>query len=346
MPVERCFPDIARSRRTARWVFTTIAALPTAWAAWRFLTTGRADITMIVFVTPPAAFALWATLRMQRDAAVIDVDVELRTYSVVRNGKPCGSGSLDELGPLSMHLRRRKTEDGTTIEYVVVPAKHGDISLWEVQSAEEAREKMEALARAWRLPSQSLGGAVRAADAVDQPLHPRLRGDRAATVAAPLQPEWGLRIEPIFRGQAIVSTHRSWTPMIEAGILALGTLVLLAVGGYKGVLSVYRGAIEDPLDRVLLALMAAAALSLAWRLLRGALDTLVPGAVRVTERGVSYRWTRIAFSDIEEVTSAPGVEVVGDRRKLALPASFCPREADHALAHEIQRLILEIAPRH
>jgi hypothetical protein len=63
----------------------------------------------------------------------------------------------------------------------------------------------------------------------------------------------------------------------------------------------------------------------------------------VTDRGVSYRFSRMPFREIEEVTSQFPVEVVGDRRSLVLGTTFCPPAATEAVAHELQRLIIEVA---
>jgi hypothetical protein len=51
----------------------------------------------------------------------------------------------------------------------------------------------------------------------------------------------------------------------------------------------------------------------------------------------------MAFDQVEEVTASLPIEVVGDRRILSLAVSFCPPEATEAVAHELQRLILEAA---
>ena len=65
----------------------------------------------------------------------------------------------------------------------------------------------------------------------------------------------------------------------------------------------------------------------------------------MTDRGVAYRGRRLPFADIEKVTAGVPIEVVGDRRILTLPASFCPPPATGAVAHELQRLIIEVAPK-
>jgi hypothetical protein len=119
--------------------------------------------------------------------------------------------------------------------------------------------------------------------------------------------------------------------------------VLGAVSG-TGLLSTLRSAGGDLLDRIFLGLLAIVLLALLWKLWQGARDTFFPGAIQITEQGVRYRGSRMAFDEIEEVTGSIRIELVGDRRILAIPASFCPAEATNALTRELQRMILEVAP--
>jgi len=67
------------------------------------------------------------------------------------------------------------------------------------------------------------------------------------------------------------------------------------------------------------------------------------GTLRVTDAGVSYRRSRMAFEEIEEVAATFPVELVGHRRTMRLAPTFCPPAATTAVAHEIQRMILELA---
>ena len=310
---------------------------------------GVITITTIVFIVVPAALAaLGARLAFRHDL-VIEVDLNQRRYSVIREGKPTGSGPLDDLGPLAVSRRTRVSggsdDRRTVVEYVVNPAVHSKIDFHVLDTPGRARRKMEDLARAWQLPCRSLGGAVRAAKDLDVPLHERLRDDREAMVAAPLRPEWSLRIEPIFRGHAIVSTHRSWAPLAQSAFIVLAPLVVLWMTSSIGLVSTLREASGDLLDRVLLALLAVIGVALLGKLWQGMRDTFFPGAIHVNERGVSYRGSRMRYREIEEVTANIPIEIVGDRRILSLPASFCPPAAVGPLAHELQRLILEVAPR-
>jgi hypothetical protein len=349
MAVQRFLPEVARTRRAAGWVFIVIGVFFAAWLSWSAITAGRVNGTTLVFIALPALLAVWGLRLAFRHEVVVEVDLDQRTYAVIRDGKPGGSGPLDDLGPLAVSRRAHVLSTGeerrTVVEYVVSPAAHSKIDLYVRATPGKARRKMEALGRAWRLPCRSYGGAVRAAEALDQPLHERLRNDREARVEAPLRPEWGVRIEPIFRGHAIVSTHRSWAPLTQGALIALVPIVIVGATSSTGLLSTFREASGDLLDRVLLGLMAVVGVALLWKLGRGALDTFFPGTVRVTERGVSYRGRSMAFGKIEEVIANLPIEIVGDRRILTLPVSFCPREAVEPVAHELQRLILEVAPK-
>ena len=348
MAVQRFLPDVERTRRAAGLVGLAVGALGDTWLVWRVAATGRVTVTTVVFFALTTALAAWGVLLAFRPAVVLEVDPDTRTYAVIRDGKRSGSGPLDELGPLAVSRRTRDLGNSdkrrTIVEYVVSPAAHSKIDLHLLATPGKARQKMEVLARAWRLPCRSFGGDVRAAADLDTPLHQRLRSDGEAKAVAPLRAEWGLRIEPVFRGQSIVSTHRSWAPLTRGALLVLVPLVAVGATSSTGLLSTLREAGGDLLDRVLLGLMGVVALALLWQLWKGARDTFFPGVVCVTDRGVSYRGRRMSFDEVEEVIAGVPIEIVGDRRILNLAVSYCPREAVGPVAHEIQRLILEVAP--
>jgi hypothetical protein len=186
---------------------------------------------------------------------------------------------------------------------------------------------------------------VRAFEHLDAPLHVRLRGDAEALKPVPLKPEWNVGIGPIFRGQSIVSRHRSYAPLVSVSAFVALPILYLASGDIGGTIRTAEDMSGDPLGRVLLGLAGVVVLFMAGAVVRGALNTFHPGAIEVNDRGVSYRWRRMRFDQIEEITTGEQVEIVGDRRVMALPASFCPRAAVNAVAHELQRLILETAPK-
>ena len=352
MAVQRFLPDVERTRRGAGWVFIGIALALLAGVGWLVVRAGRVNGTgMVLLAAPLALLALGLYLALRRKE-VLDIDLDNRTYAVIRNGAKSASGPLDSLGPLTVKQRIRVTGSSdsgsrdrrTVIEYVVSAAVHSKINLYVMDTPGKARQKMEALARAWRVSCQSYGGAVRGPDALDVPLHKRLKGDREARTVTPLRPEWGVRIEPLSPGYAIVSTHRSWAPLRSSAILLVVALVVFGVSPSR-FRSILPEAVDDLLGRILAGLLGVVLLVGLWMLWKGVRDTFFPGTVRVTEEGVSYRRCRMRFGEIEEVTATLRIEVVGDRRILRPAESFCPPAALSAVAHEIQRLILEVGPR-
>jgi hypothetical protein len=168
-----------------------------------------------------------------------------------------------------------------------------------------------------------------------------MRSDSAAHVPATLQPSWGLAIEPLSLGHAIRSRRRSWGPLIGS-VAGLG---LVWVVSRSATSSGIVGSLSDPEDlmgHVFAGLFAVLVLVFLGMFVQGIRDAFFPGAVLVTDRGVSYRFSRMSFREIEEITSDGPVEIVGDRRSIRLGTTFCPNEANGAVAHEIQRLILEV----
>jgi hypothetical protein len=51
----------------------------------------------------------------------------------------------------------------------------------------------------------------------------------------------------------------------------------------------------------------------------------------------------MAFREIEEMTTTYPIELIGDRRSLTLGETFCRPGAVETVAHELQRLIIEVA---
>jgi hypothetical protein len=346
MTVQRFRPDGERTRRSFGRTFMTIAVALTAGLTWLDIQSGRITGTAIVlFAVLAGLFALGYRLAFKiRD--LFEIDVQERTCSVIREGSPAGSGPLDALGPLEVEERVRevgsKGKRRTIVHYVVHAAAHSAVDLYVEKTAGKARGRMEALAQAWRLPCRSLGGTVRGPDELNVPLHDRLREDREARTPAALRPEWGVRVEPLSLGYAMRSTHRSWTPLARSAV-AVGTGVLIFTQvSSMGIVSSARHE-EDLLARALLGLFGVVALVILWVVAQGVRDTFFPGTVLVTDRGVSYRFSRMPFREIEEITAHFPVEVVADRRSLALGNTFCPPAATGAVAHELQRLIIEVA---
>jgi hypothetical protein len=344
VPVQRFLPDVDRTRRAAGWILIALFAFPLVWIL-RIVAAGHPNGTAIaIFLVVAGMLALGLRLAF-RPLEFLEIDLEDRKFNVIRKGKRIAAGALDSLGPLEVRMRKRVVESDherrTITEYVVQAAVHSKIDLYVMKTSGQARKRMEALARAWRLPCQSYGGALRSADALDTPLHERLRGDSAAGKVQPLSADWGVRIEPAPMGYAMVSTFRSWAPLQLSAIVLVLALFPLGGSTYYGLTtSIWNG---DPLAQVLGALMGIVVLAVLGFAYVGVRDTFFPGTVRITERGVSYRGRRMRFNQIEEVTATSPIEIVGDRRILRLAETFCPAAATTAVAHELQRLIIEVA---
>ena len=152
MAVQRFFPDVQRTRRAAGLLFIALGVLPVAWFSWSAIARGRFNVTTLVFIALPAALAAWGLRLALRHEVVVEVDLDQRTYLVIRDGKPGGSGPLDDLGPLAVSERTRLSGASdsrrTVVEYVVNPAVHSKIDLHVLDTPGKARRKMEDLARA------------------------------------------------------------------------------------------------------------------------------------------------------------------------------------------------------
>jgi hypothetical protein len=347
MTVRLFLPEEERTRRGAGWVFVALALAFLGGFVWLIGFPPRINVTSAILLAPPSALlavGLWFAFRRR---VVIAVDADRRTYAVIRNGARSGSGPLDSLGPLVVQRRTRLAGSGdnkrTVVEYVVHAAEHSRIDLYVTDTPTEARRRMQRLARSWRVSCKSYGGTVLAPEELGLPLHRRLAADPEARTEASLNPEWGLRIERIAPGYAFISTRRSWAPLL-GWVLAAAALVAVLVLGIPGrLLSALRGTQGDLLERVLAGLLGFVLLALLWKLGWSVREALSPGTLRVTDAGVSYRRSRMAFEEIEEVAATFPVELVGHRRTMRLAPTFCPPAAATAVAHEIQRMILELA---
>jgi hypothetical protein len=343
--------DVDRTRLFLGWMFLSMSTILAGALAWFDIRAGRVTVTGVVF------FAIFGGLfflgrRLLRPRESFAIDAEQRTYAVIRKGVPAESGPLDDLGPLEVQQRvyqrdpdiahPEKSVSTPRISYAVCGAVHSDLDFYKVSSVRKARRRMEALARAWRLPSRSYGGAVRGPDELDVPLHERLRNDPESRKETALPPGMGVHIEPLSLGYAMKSTRRVWTPLLYAGGLVAILLFSALRRGPSAILAQWREISELQRQVVLpvAALLALGALWLLWNVVR---DTFFPGTVLVTDRGVSYRGSRMSFAEIEEIVTAARIELIGDRKSLLLGETFCAPADASAVAHELQRLIIEVA---
>jgi hypothetical protein len=345
MAVQRFRSDVDRTRRVLGAIFIVLALFLIQWLVRVDIAARRVTVAALVY------FALFGGLfylglRLLRPKDLFEIDAERRTYTVIRDGRKAGAGPLDDLGPLEVKTYIYRPADRPSasplIRYMVCAAIHSQIDLCMVRSPGKARRKMEALARAWGVPARSLGGAIRQADQIDLPLHERLRDDADARKQSPLPPDSGIRIEPLSLGYAMHSTARSWAPLQTSGVILAVGLFVMSRSSPSSLLAVLREQ-PDLLQQVLLGLMGVLALAILWMLGQGVRDTFFPGTVRITDRGVSYRFSRMAFREIEELIASHPIELIGDRRTLKLGPTFCKPGAVKTVAHELQRLIIEVA---
>ena len=345
MAAQRFRSEVDRTRRVLGCAFTALALLLMVWLVRVEIRAGRVSVTALVMLTLFAGL-FYVGLRLLRPKDLFEIDVERRTYTVIRDGAKAGSGPLDDLGPLEVKTSIYRPADRPSatplIQYMVCAAVHSQIDFCMVRSPGKARRKMEALARAWGVPSRSLGGAIRRSDQIDLPLHERLRDDADARKESPLPPESGIRIEPLSLGYAMHSTVRSWAPL-RTSMVMLAIAIFLAARSSPLTFLREARASQDLVSQVLLGGLGVVALVFLWLMANGVRDTFFPGTVRITDRGVSYRFSRMAFREIEELIPSHPIELIGDRRTLELGQTFCKPGAVKTVAHELQRLIIEVA---
>jgi len=346
MAVQRFRSDVDRTRLAVGGTLVVITLLLLIWLVRVEIAAGRVSVTAAVFFLLFGGL-FYVGLRLFRPKDLFEIDLERRTYTVIRDGAKAGSGPLDDLGPLAVKTYIYRPADRPSasplIRYMVCAAIHSQIDLCMVGSAGKARRKMEKMARAWGVPSRSLGGAVRASDQLDLPLHERLRDDAAARKESPLPPESGVRIEPLSLGYAMHSTVRSWAPLHTSMVMLA---IAIFVAARSSPLTFFReiaASQDDLIPRILLGGIGALVLAFLWQTATGVRDTFFPGTVHITDRGVSYRFARMAFREIEELAASHPIELIGDRRTLKLGQTFCKPGAVKSVAHELQRLIIEVA---
>src|SRR6185295_9888987 len=113
MTATRFLPDIERTRRGVGLFFTALAAPLLTWLIYRIVQAQRLNITGFVLLLIGGGF-LALGLRLWFHLPVfLEIDLESRTFNVVRNGVKQGGGPLDSLGPLSVKFRTRVTGTGS-----------------------------------------------------------------------------------------------------------------------------------------------------------------------------------------------------------------------------------------
>ena len=85
-------------------IFIAVALVLAGGLVWLEVEAAHITVTaLVLFALLGGLFYLG--LRLLRPKDLFEIDVERRTYSVIRDGKPSGSGPLDDLGPLEMEKR-------------------------------------------------------------------------------------------------------------------------------------------------------------------------------------------------------------------------------------------------
>lgn len=346
--MERVLTDNARSRRGCGWVLILGGGLLAVGAAGGMLAARVLSVGSIIVIVALLGVVALGLRFVFKPSDYIDVELDARTYVHVRDHQRRDERPLDSLGALKVSQRSRtvKTKNGTReiIEYAVHPEGRADLDFRVVKDRGEARVILETLARRWKLPSCSWGGDVRQPGELDIPLHERLMFRKERRTPVELRPEWNLRIEPLSPGYAIVSSHRDWISLAPAVVMVVPLGIVGYVFAQSGLLANLRSPDRDLVDLIFGGLGLLVVLGIAGYVAKLLRDVFLPGEIRVTQEGISYRGRRMAFYEIEEIIGAVSVELVGDRRLLKVPSTFCPPEAVSSLCSEIERLILELAP--
>jgi hypothetical protein len=127
MAVQRFRSDVDRTRLAVGGFLIAIALLLTVWLVRVEIRAGRVSVTALVMLTLFAGF-FYLGLRLFRPKDLFEIDVERRTYTVIRDGAKAGSGPLDDLGPLEVKTSIYRPADrrsGTPlIQYMVCAAVH------------------------------------------------------------------------------------------------------------------------------------------------------------------------------------------------------------------------------
>src|SRR5713226_2675028 len=143
MAVQRFRSEVDRTRRVLGAIFIALALVLIQWLVRVEIAAGRVTVTALVFFALFGAL-FYLGLRLLRPKDLFEIDVERRTYSVIRDGKPSGSGPLDDLGPLEVEKRvyrpgYDRKDQRPSIQYVVRAAVQSQIELCTVRGAGKAR---------------------------------------------------------------------------------------------------------------------------------------------------------------------------------------------------------------
>jgi hypothetical protein len=357
---QRFLTVVQRERRRAGALVVLLAIA--AGSGLGFMASGASYVNVpavsVIFAALALA-ALWGLRRAFERRWALDVDAAARTCVVTDDGK-AEEVALDTIAPL--HLWRGATGDlhasasagavrgrgrmarrGGRLKYLIHPAGRRDLAFLAYTSRERAQAQLESLAAEWGVASRSLGGDVRAADALDQPLHRRLAGDPNMTRQLLLSPQSGIVARPLSPGVEFTFTRPDSSAAVVAALPAGLSLLLLALLFQYGIV---RDALAEPADLAARIIVAAVSPVIALLLLGAVFGVYRsrPQPVTVTREGVRLGRSCIPLHQIEEVGSGSDVEVRGDGRTLRIPGSWFPPENAPIFVHELKRAIVQLGP--
>ena len=146
MAVQRFRSDVDRTRRAVGATLVGLTLVLGVWIVRVEIALGRISVTAAVFFLLFGGLS-YLGLRLLRPRDLFDIDVERRTYTVIRDGAKAGAGPLDDLRPLEVKTYIYRPADRPSasplIRYTVCAAIHSQIDLCMVRSAGKARRKME-----------------------------------------------------------------------------------------------------------------------------------------------------------------------------------------------------------
>lgn len=273
----------------------------------------------------------------------VEVDPQSRTIRIVRDGVAGAPQSMEAFGPLTISVWSRRR----TVIFSVHPARLPDFVLARRRTRLHARRDLEKFARILGTPAGTFEtGPARDVAELDLPLHARLRSDPEAMRPVAFRPEDEVTLVQDADGAMLKSSRRSFEAWAGAFLLLATPLFVawIAYAPVRALLDAMRN--ELRLDRDAKVALAVIAIPFAIALVRGVYrlvraSNLLP--VRVSRKGLSYGGRTMPLEEIEEIDFSLGIDVIGDRRAIHIPDSFCRRDALPLVVHELRRLVVHHA---
>lgn len=271
----------------------------------------------------------------------LQVDLSTRQAVFVAKGKERWKAPLDELAPVvCIPFERRRYRNNVAhdvTEYQTAVSGQKQMALHGSTDYPPTRRFALRLAREWGVGFRGLDGHVRTAQSLDEPLKPGK--DRIA----PLDPESGVRTED----NDGVTTLRSSVLPRSSGFPSLHLLGGAALG-FVGLRErhadqVFLDPLFKPVETLLLAVLAAAALGAAGVFIFQVWGFLQPPTLTVDGNRVRYRGRSLPLAEVREVVSTSDILILTNRAHIVIPADFCKPAATTAVVRKIRQLIGERA---